>query len=135
MTIIYSFSDKHIRRVYQLYKDVGWGHARSLEGTISSIKGSQVCIGLLDNNDNLIAFARVLSDYIYKAMIFDVIVSTEHRGRGLAQQLIKLIKSHKQLKQVKHFELYCLPEMEPFYSKLGFSAEVGGIKLMRSCND
>jgi len=44
---------------------------------------------------------------------------------------MNLIKTHEKLKKVKHFELYCLPEMEAYYSSFGFSTDVGGIKLMR----
>jgi predicted GNAT family N-acyltransferase len=134
MTIIYSFSDKHIKQLYQLYKDVGWGSQRSMEGTKSCVQNSQICIGILDNGNNLIGFTRILSDFIYKAFIFDVIVSDEHRGNGLGQKLMGLAKHHEKLKKVKHFELYCLPEMEAFYSSIGFSTDVGGIKLMRCTN-
>ncbi|MFT5312429.1 MAG: putative GNAT family N-acyltransferase, partial [Paraglaciecola sp.] len=118
-------------QLYQLYKDVGWGTERSIEGTKNCVQDSQICIGILDKENNLIGFTRILSDFIYKAFIFDVIVSAEHRGNGLGQKLMELVKGHEKLKKVKHFELYCLPEMEGFYSNIGFSTDVGGIKLMR----
>ena len=131
MNIIYNFSQKHIEQVHQ---GVWWGKERSLTDTIKCVQGSQVCIGILDGEDNLIAFTRVISDFIYKAIIFDVIVNAEHNGKGLAKQLMKLVKSHQALQEVKHFELYCLPDMESFYLDLGFSTDVGGIKLMRHVN-
>jgi len=134
MTIIYKFSEDHIKQVHQLYKEVWWGNERSLEDTINCVRGSQVCIGILDDNNNLIGFTRIISDFIYKAIIFDVIVSTTARGNGLGKKLMSLVKSHEMLEKVKHFELYCLPEMEAFYSSFGFSTEVGGIKLMRCTN-
>lgn len=134
MTIIYKFSDEHIKQVHQLYKEVWWAKERTLEDTIHCVQGSQVCIGILDSNDKLIGFTRIISDFIYKAIIFDVIVSTTHRSNGLGQKLMSLVRSHDKLKKVKHFELYCLPEMEAFYSSFGFSTEVGGIKLMRCTN-
>lgn len=141
MRIIYQFSDEQIKQVHQLYKTVWWAKNRSLEETTDCIKGSQICIGLLDdshddnNNDGkLIAFTRIISDFIYKAIIFDVIVCEHHRGHGVGQKMMGLIKNHEQLKKVKHFELYCLPEMEAFYSSFGFSTDIGGIKLMRCVN-
>lgn len=134
MTIIYSFSDTHIEQLYQLYKEVGWGEDRSIADISNCVQGSQVCIGILDKDNKLIGFTRVLSDFIYKAFIFDVMVSAGHRGSGLGQKLIGMVKDHDKLKKVKHFELYCLPEMEAFYSRLGFSTEVGGIRLMRCTN-
>jgi predicted GNAT family N-acyltransferase len=86
---------------------------------------------MLDSNNNVIAFTRVISDFIYEAIIFDVIVNSHYRGHGLGHKLMTLVKNHDKLQKVKHFELYCLPEMEPFYSSFGFSTDVDGIKLMR----
>ena len=134
MTIIYEFTDEHIKQVHQLYKKTWWAKERSLEDTIDCVKGSQVCIGILDENNNLIGFTRIISDFIYKAIIFDVIVNNACRGNGLGKKIMGLIKSHEKLKKVKHFELYCLPEMESFYSSFDFSTDVGGIKLMRCEN-
>ena len=76
-------------------------------------------------------FARVLTDFIFKAIIFDVIVSKPYRNKGLGNQLMDQILKHPNLQSVKHFELYCLPEMVQYYEKYNFSGDVGGIKLMR----
>lgn len=65
-------------------------------------------------------FARVLSDFTFKAMIFDVIVAGQHRGQGLGQALVGRILNHEKLKRVKSFELYCPDRLVPFYEKLGF---------------
>ena len=56
-------------------------------------RGSQICIGILDNDDNLIGFTRIISDFTYKVIIFDVIVSTTHRSNGLGQKLMSLVKA------------------------------------------
>ncbi|MDR9830374.1 hypothetical protein RCJ22_32850, partial [Vibrio sp. FNV 38] len=76
----------------------------------------------------------VLSDLIFKAIIFDVIVCNSKKSRGLGVKLMHSIQNHEDLKHIKHFELYCLPEMETYYEKFGFSTEVGGISLMRHIN-
>lgn len=130
MKIIYHFSDNHIQQLIQLYKDVGWGD-RSAEDIINCVQGSQICIGIIDKENNLIGFTRIVSDFIYKAFIFDVMVNASYRGHGLGQKLMDIVKSQEKLKKVKHFELYCLPEMEAFYERFGFSTNLGGIKLMR----
>ena len=134
MTIIYYLTDNHIEQLLQMYKGVGWGKDRSFEDVKSCVQGSQICIGIIDEHNNLIGFTRIISDFIYKAFIFDVMVSAEHRGNGLGQKLMSIVKSHEQLQKVKHFELYCFPEMEAFYNSFGFTTDVGGIKLMRCTN-
>ncbi|EPJ46144.1 MAG: hypothetical protein OFPI_35040 [Osedax symbiont Rs2] len=134
MKIITEFTDENIKQVHQLFKQEWWCKDRTLEDTENCVRGSQVCIGLIDDNENLIGFTRIISDFIYKAFIFDVIVLADYRGKGLGKKLMHFIENHHKLKHVKHFELYCLPEMEEFYASFGFSTQVGGIKLMRSIN-
>ncbi len=131
MNIIYTFTDKQIAQLFELYQHEWWSSGRTLTETHKGINGSQICIGIIDDNEDLKGFVRVLTDYIYKALIFDVIVAQDQRGNGLGDQLVGLVLSHPSLKDVKHIELYCLPELIPFYEQYGFSSNTGNIRLMR----
>ena len=111
-----------------------WTKGRTLDETKECVAGSQICVGLISANDDLVGFARVLTDFTFKALIFDVIVRNDHRRTGLGDQLMCLVKSHEKLRQVKHFELYCLPEMFDFYAKHGFTTNTGDVRLMRLTN-
>jgi hypothetical protein len=44
---------------------------------------------------------------------------------------MRRIVAHPDLRAVKHFELACLKELAPFYGRIGFTMDVGGILLMR----
>lgn len=134
MNIIYNFNEKHIAQLHALYQGEWWTRGRSAEDTRNCVLGSQICIGLVSTNNDLIGFVRVLTDYTFKVLIFDVIVAHSERGKGLGNKLLSLVKNHERLKSVKHFELYCVPEMFAFYEQHGFSAGVGEIKLMRLTN-
>ncbi|EID4334018.1 GNAT family N-acetyltransferase [Vibrio parahaemolyticus] len=134
MRIVDTLNQEQIAQVHRLYMQTWWAKERTLEQTISCINGSQLCVGILDNDDNVVGFARVLTDFIFKAIIFDVIVCEEQRNSGLGAQLMRTIQQHDRLKHIRHFELYCLPEMETYYEQFGFSSEVGGIVLMRQTN-
>lgn len=131
MDIIYHLEEKHINQLHLLYQQEWWTNKRTLEQTAACINGSQICIGLINESGELKGFARVLTDYVFKALIFDVIVSDEHRGEGLGQQLVNLIKGHPELNNVQSFELYCLPELASYYQQFGFSEEVGNLTLLR----
>lgn len=131
MDIIYELDTHHIKQLHTLYKQEWWTNKRSLAETKKVVENSSVVIGLVDKNNNLKAFARVLTDYTFKAIIFDVIVDESFRNKGVAKELMNLIISNDKLKEVKHFELYCLPEMVEFYKAYGFNDELGELVFMR----
>jgi hypothetical protein len=128
---VYELDQRQIAQLHALYQHEWWTRGRSLAATRQGVEGSQVCIGLVDSAGNLQAFARVISDFIFKAVIFDVIVSADARHGGLGNWLMQLILTHEKLRRVRHIELYCLPEMFPFYQLSGFSEDVGKLRLMR----
>jgi len=131
MKRIYELDAHHIKQLHNLFKKEWWTNKRSLEETQKVVANSSIVIGLVDSNNDLRAFARVLTDYTFKAIIFDVIVDESFRDRGLGKELMRLVLEHKELKDVKHFELYCLPEMITFYKSYGFSDELGELVFMR----
>ena len=131
MQVIYEFTEEQIENLQELYRREWWTDTRTLAETKACVEGSQISIGIVDAAGRLQGFARVLTDFTFKALIFDVIVSQGCRGTGLGDRLMELIMSHERLRRVKHFELYCLPEMYAFYERCGFSPDVGDITLMR----
>ncbi len=134
LTVIYKLDVRQIAQLHALYQKEWWTKGRSLSATRQCVEGSQVCVGLVDGAGTLHAFARVISDFIFKAVIFDVIVSNEARHGGLGNRLMELITGHEKLRHVSHIELYCLPELFPFYQRSGFSEKVANLRLMRSVN-
>jgi GNAT superfamily N-acetyltransferase len=131
LKVLSELSDRHIAQLHALYQREWWSKGRSLDRTRRGIQGSQVVIGIVDESDELIAFARVLTDYTFKALIFDVIVAESARNRGMGRKLMDLVTGHEALQDVRHFELYCLPELVEFYVPHGFSTDVGNIRFMR----
>lgn len=128
---ISEMSERHIAQLHALYQGEWWTRGRSLEDTRRCVRGSQICIGITSEDDDLIGFVRVLTDFTFKAILFDVIVAPSERGKGLGHELLALARNHERLQSVRHLELYCLPEMSAFYEKHGFSADVGDVRLMR----
>lgn len=131
MTLISQLEEHHIIQLHQLYQNEWWTHTRSLEDTRGVVDGSQLVLGLINETGELIAFSRVLTDFTIKALIFDLIVAQQYRGQGLASRLINAIKQYPSLDRVRHFELYCLPELYDFYKQHGFSEQLDGVSLMR----
>jgi GNAT superfamily N-acetyltransferase len=81
-------------QLMQLYRSEWWTSHRTSEQVRELVKWSDLVVGLCDSEDDrLVAFARVLTDRTFRAIIFDVIVATEHRGRGLGHRLIEEVLS------------------------------------------
>ena len=118
--------------LHRLYQHEWWTDDRSRNDIPQLLKHSDEVLGLVDSEtDELVAFARVLTDYTYKALIFDVIVARSHRGEDLGNELMERILSHPRLAGVEHFELYCLGELTSFYEKWNFTDELGDLRMMR----
>ena len=116
--------------VYQLYRQAWWADTRTLERTEKVLEGSSMSLGLYDG-PKLIAFARIVTDYICKGTIYDVVVDSEYRNRKIGKLLMDTLVDHERLLGVEHLELYCLPEMAPFYQKLGYHELIPEVMLLR----
>ena len=125
-------NDSQTIQLHALYQLEWWTAGRSLQDVRKMLAGRSLVYGICETEtERLAGFARVLSDGIFKALIFDVIVHPHCRGRKIGEKLMNNLLSDPRLARVRHFELYCLPQLEPFYEKFGFSATVGDVRLMR----
>ncbi|AIQ63989.1 hypothetical protein PSTEL_13720 [Paenibacillus stellifer] len=128
--IITELKEKHLTQLMELYRQCWWAQDRNLADVKVMLRHSRP-FGLLDPEDNLIGFTRVLTDGVYKALLLDVVVDREHRGSGLGNVLMGAVMSDPEMKEIKHLELYCTEEMLPFYEQWGFTADLGNLHLMR----
>lgn len=138
VSVLYDdLSEDLIEQLMVLYEKNWWAKGRTLEDVTLMLRGPCLTIALVstnheDDKSKLVGFARIITDFVFKALIFDVIVDEQYQGNGLGRKLIDAICSHSKIQTVKHLELYCLPEMESFYHKWGFDTEsLGRIQLMR----
>lgn len=132
--IISDLDSKHIEQLYELYQQMWWSVGRSKEDITTLLKNCIPFAAIHNNTQNLVGFARVLTDEIRYAYIFDVMVQETFRNRGIGKLLMGSIFSHPRLNNVKYFELNCTPEMVPYYEKFGFSKDLGEVVAMRCRN-
>ena len=128
--VIKKLNKKQVKNLHKLYKNEWWSKDRSKKEIKKMLKHTDIVIGVVNKKGKLIAFARVLSDFVFKAEIYDVIVDKKYRGLGLGELLLTKIIKHKKLKNIKQFNLQCLDELEPFYKKFGFK-RVDNLLYMR----
>ena len=95
---------------------------------------SDIIVGAVDGEEDLVGFVRVLTDFVYKATVFDLIVRPDWRGNKLGRVLMNAVITHPALGNVEHLDLNCLPEMCKYYESLGFTSDLGGLSLLRRFN-
>ena len=134
VVVISKLSDSQVAQLVLLYRNEFWCDKRQRADVERMLAHSDIVIGVENHAQELIGFARVLTDHIYKAIIFDVIVHPDWRGREIGKLLMDTVMCHPDLKSIEHFDLNCLPEMYPFYERWGFTADVGKLSFMRRFN-
>ncbi len=121
-----------INNLLNLYKETWWGKDRTKDEIRKMFLNSDFTFSIVNiKTHQLIGFARLLTDYVYKAFLFDVIIHKGYRNQKLAKNLLTYILSYPKLRNVKHFELYCEIKMESFYHNLGFKKEGENFVFMR----
>jgi len=124
--------DDRLRRyLMELYRHEWWTNQRREEDVARMLQHTDLLVGVCTDPGQLVGFARVLTDQVFKAVIFDVIVAREHRGAGLGKRIIDYVLDHPMVAGVRHVELYCKPEMIPFYEKWGFTAPGDEVSFLR----
>ena len=122
-------------QLHALYQREWWTAGRTLEDVRAMLAGSDHLYGICEGETaQLAGFARVLTDGVFKALVFDVIVESAHRGQQIGRKLMERVLSDPRLARVKHFELYCLEEMAPYYEQWGFTSDLGELRFLRRCS-
>ncbi len=106
------------KQVWGLYRDTEWAKDRTVEETQAILAESSLVFSLWEEN-RLVAFARVLTDFVVRAVIFDVIVHPDSQGKGLGRLLMEKLLAHPSLEKMPVFFLLT-KDKQPFYAKLGF---------------
>ncbi len=90
--------DGRIPELIELYRTTWWAAGRTVEEVRTLVRHSDVVIGLVDDvSDRLVAFARVLTDRAYFALLLDVIVAEERRGTGVGHTLMARVLARPEL--------------------------------------
>ena len=123
---------EHIEQLWRLYQGESWGRGRRLQDIKRMVENSDLIFAFCDpETRRLVAFARVLTDYVYKAVVFDIIIDRRPPNPGIGRMLLDAITSHPALLFIEHIELCCRDEMVVFYKKWGFTADLRNLRLMR----
>lgn len=118
-----AFSDRKdfdATQLIHLYRQAPWAKHRELGQAQAMLAKTDLVISAWDG-PRLVGFGRVLTDYVFRASIWDVIVDRDYQGQRIGTEIVRRILDHPTLQQVELFWL--CTRMPGFYERLGFSAK------------
>ncbi len=111
-----------------LSEDAYWALGRSHADVLAAIEGSQRVVGLY-HAGALVGFARVVTDKAIFAMLADVFILPEHRGRGLGLELVRETVDRGPYRNLAWW--LATTGAHGLYAKVGFTDEIAPTTTMR----
>ncbi|MDH5580972.1 MAG: GNAT family N-acetyltransferase [Bdellovibrionales bacterium] len=123
-------NSSQLKTLEKLLNKTYWGKEITYSDLYTTVSQSSLVFAYKNREGHLVAFARVLTDFIAKAFILDFVVADEFQGLGVGSKLLDEIINCPDLKKVHHLELYCRKDVIPFYSRVGFKKADKELKLL-----
>jgi GNAT superfamily N-acetyltransferase len=106
-----------------------WGRSRSVEGIEEMLAKTAMCFSAR-HGARLVGFCRILTDFVYRAMLCDVVVHPEHQGKGLGSALVDYALTHPAAAKIPLVMTYT-DEWIPFMTSRGFESRRGAMIMLR----
>lgn len=123
MPTVRELSTEDAEELAALYADYEWWEDRDVAAVRAALDETAVAISVeagTGDDRALVAAARVLTDYVYYGMVFDVIVASDRRDEGFGETLMQAVVDHPDLQDLPGLSLMCHEGLVPFYESVGF---------------
>ena len=107
--------------VVRLYRVHGWTHANDPTRLRRAIECSSFSVVALDNDGEVVGFARAMSDEAFAVYIADILVTPESQRQGIGRALMQAILRHYPTDRFHHQVLVAERGAEGFYESLGLT--------------
>jgi N-acetylglutamate synthase-like GNAT family acetyltransferase len=95
-----------------------WAKDRRIEDWAIALANSKPIVSAWDGSQ-LVGFARAISDGIYRATIWDVVIDSSYRGAGLGRKLVETVLMHPHVNRAERVYLMTTHQQK-FYERIGF---------------
>ena len=128
ITIKSEIEGSELQELLEIYRSVGWmKHDEEIIRTVFNASTHKV---FAVTEGRIIGFARALSDGVFNAAIYDVVVHKDHQGKGIARLLLENLLD--ELKHVSCIHLISTTGNTTFYEKCGFKKLITGMAIYRN---
>ncbi|MGG0743876.1 GNAT family N-acetyltransferase [Priestia megaterium] len=118
MKVSFSNSIENVEwsRMKGIYRSVGWKNHD--EEKVKKVFQSSNVVAVAYDENKIVGFGRALSDGVFNAAIYDVVVDKHYQNQGIGQQIIENLLA--QLNDISCVHLVSTAGNEEFYRKAGF---------------
>ena len=122
MNIIYSDTKKDLpsEQLQKLFVSVGWSDGSETSSMLKNynkpFKNSTLVISAW-KNERLIGAVRVLSDKMFRTIIYDLLVLPEFQNKGIGKELVKRCIEHY---PDSEWLVQTTEKISSYYEKIGF---------------
>ncbi len=113
----------------KLYRFTYWAKTRQAKDIETMLKNTSMIFSAR-HKGNIIAFGRVLTDFVFRASIWDFIVHPDYQGRGLGKRFLNYILNHPALIDIPIIVMF-LPHYRKWLTQFGFEEKDGLMVLIK----
>ncbi|MGG0463820.1 GNAT family N-acetyltransferase [Priestia aryabhattai] len=103
-------------RMKDIYHSVGW--KKHDEEKIKKVFQSSNVVAIAYDENKIVGFGRALSDGVFNAAIYDVVIDEQYQNKGIGQKIIENLLAP--LNDISCVHLVSTAGNEEFYKKAGF---------------
>jgi ribosomal protein S18 acetylase RimI-like enzyme len=105
---------------WDLFQTTGWNekYRFSREELGRSLENSWHTVSVYSRR-RIIGFGKVISDGVFHALIADLIVDTEFRGRGIGREIMERLVTRCREENIRDIQLFAARGKYSFYERLG----------------
>ncbi len=110
-----------------LNRNAFWAKDRKINDLRKCLASSDVIISIWVGNE-IVGFGRALSDGMYRAVLWDIVIDNSHQGKGYGKIIVQSLLNSSKVKHAKKIYLMTTNK-KLFYSQLNFK-EVSSQSLL-----
>tara|TARA_Y100000589_G_scaffold283307_1_gene281303 strand:+ start:439 stop:954 length:516 start_codon:yes stop_codon:yes gene_type:complete len=101
-----------------LDQNTTWAKNRRIGDIKKCLANSDVIISIWSNN-KILGFGRALSDGIYRSVLWDIVIDSNHQGKGYGKLVVKSLLESEKIKKSERIYLMT-SNRKDFYCQLNF---------------
>jgi GNAT superfamily N-acetyltransferase len=106
-----------------LFATTGWDPEGRLDAAAAAeaLRHSWFDVSAYDG-DRLVGMGRIVGDGVLHALLADIIVEPDYRGRGIGGRIVERLTDACRRHRISDVQLFCARGKRGFYERLGFTA-------------